>query len=150
MCAAFADADGRRPRILVAKMGQDGHDRGQKVIASAFADLGFDVDIGPLFATPDEAARQAVENDVHIIGVSSLAAGHLTLVPDLTAALRKEGRDDIMIVVGGVIPPSDYDILFKEGAKAVFGPGTNIPVAAADLLDKLNTQMGYGPKVAAE
>ena len=150
MCAAFADADGRRPRILVAKMGQDGHDRGQKVIASAFADLGFDVDIGPLFATPDEAARQAVENDVHIIGVSSLAAGHLTLVPDLTAALRKEGRDDIMIVVGGVIPPSDYDILFKEGAKAVFGPGTNIPVAAADLLDKLNVQMGYGPKVAAE
>ena len=150
MCAAFADADGRRPRILVAKMGQDGHDRGQKVIASAFADLGFDVDIGPLFATPDEAARQAVENDVHIIGVSSLAAGHLTLVPDLTAALREEGRDDIMIVVGGVIPPSDYDILFKEGAKAVFGPGTNIPVAAADLLDKLNAQMGYGPKVAAE
>ena len=150
MCAAFADADGRRPRILVAKMGQDGHDRGQKVIASAFADLGFDVDIGPLFATPDEAARQAVENDVHIIGVSSLAAGHLTLVPDLTEALRKEGRDDIMIVVGGVIPPSDYDILFKEGAKAVFGPGTNIPVAAADLLDKLNARMGYGPKVAAE
>jgi methylmalonyl-CoA mutase len=150
MCEAFAASDGRRPRILVAKMGQDGHDRGQKVIASAFADLGFDVDIGPLFATPDEAARQAVENDVHIIGVSSLAAGHLTLVPDLTAALRKEGRDDIMIVVGGVIPPSDYDILFKEGAKAVFGPGTNIPVAAADLLDKLNAQMGYGPKAAAE
>jgi methylmalonyl-CoA mutase len=150
MCAAFADSDGRRPRILVAKMGQDGHDRGQKVIASAFADLGFDVDIGPLFATPDEAARQAVENDVHIIGVSSLAAGHLTLVPDLTAALRKEGRDDIMIVVGGVIPPSDYDALFKAGAKAVFGPGTNIPVAAADLLEKLNAQMGYGPRVAAE
>jgi methylmalonyl-CoA mutase len=150
MCEAFAAADGRRPRILVAKMGQDGHDRGQKVIASAFADLGFDVDIGPLFATPDEAARQAVENDVHIIGVSSLAAGHLTLVPDLTAALRKEGRDDIMIVVGGVIPPSDYDTLFKAGAKAVFGPGTNIPRAAADLLDKLNAQMGYGPKVAAE
>ena len=150
MCEAFAARDGRRPRILVAKMGQDGHDRGQKVIASAFADLGFDVDIGPLFATPDEAARQAVENDVHIIGVSSLAAGHLTLVPDLTEALRKEGRDDIMIVVGGVIPPSDYDALFKEGAKAVFGPGTNIPTAAADLLDKLNAQMGYGPKVAAE
>jgi methylmalonyl-CoA mutase len=150
MCADFAAVDGRRPRILVAKMGQDGHDRGQKVIASAFADLGFDVDIGPLFATPDEAARQAVENDVHIIGISSLAAGHLTLVPDLTAALRKEGRDDIMIVVGGVIPPSDYDTLFKAGAKAVFGPGTNIPVAAADLLDKLNAQMGYGPKVAAE
>ncbi len=150
MCAAFEKQDGRRPRILVAKMGQDGHDRGQKVIASAFADLGFDVDIGPLFATPDEAARQAVENDVHIIGVSSLAAGHLTLVPDLTAALEKEGRPDIMIVVGGVIPPSDYDALFKSGAKAVFGPGTNIPVAAADLIDKLNAQMGYAPKAAAE
>ncbi len=127
MCAAFEAADGRRPRILVAKMGQDGHDRGQKVIASAFADLGFDVDIGPLFATPDEAARQAVENDVHIIGVSSLAAGHLTLVPDLVAALEKEGRGDIMIVVGGVIPPSDYDALFKAGAKAVFGPGHQHP-----------------------
>ena len=150
MCAAFEKADGRRPRILVAKMGQDGHDRGQKVIASAFADLGFDVDIGPLFATPDEAARQAVENDVHIVGVSSLAAGHLTLVPDLTAALEKEGRGDIMIVVGGVIPPSDYDALSKAGAKAVFGPGTNIPVAAADLLDKLNAQMGCGPRAAAE
>jgi methylmalonyl-CoA mutase len=150
MCAAFEKQDGRRPRILVAKMGQDGHDRGQKVIASAFADLGFDVDIGPLFATPDEAARQAVENDVHIIGVSSLAAGHLTLVPDLTAALEKEGRPDIMIVVGGVIPPSDYDELFKSGAKAVFGPGTSIPTAAANLIDKLNAQMGYAPRVAAE
>ena len=150
MCAAFEAADGRRPRILVAKMGQDGHDRGQKVIASAFADLGFDVDLGPLFATPDEAARQAVENDVHIVGVSSLAAGHLTLVPDLMAALDKEGRADIMIVVGGVIPPSDYDALYKAGATAVFGPGTNIPAAAADLLDKLNAKMGYGPRVAAE
>jgi methylmalonyl-CoA mutase len=150
MCAAFEAADGRRPRILVAKMGQDGHDRGQKVIASAFADLGFDVDLGPLFATPDEAARQAVENDVHIIGVSSLAAGHLTLVPDLVAALDKEGRGDIMIVVGGVIPPSDYDALHKAGATAVFGPGTIIPAAAADLLDKLNVKMGYGPRVAAE
>jgi methylmalonyl-CoA mutase len=150
MCAAFEQADGRRPRILIAKMGQDGHDRGQKVIASAFADLGFDVDIGPLFATPDEAARQAVENDVHVIGVSSLAAGHLTLVPDLVAALEKEGRGDIMIVVGGVIPPSDYDALFKAGAQAVFGPGTNIPVAAADLIEKLNVQLGYGPKAAAE
>jgi methylmalonyl-CoA mutase len=150
MCEEFAKNDGRRPRILVAKMGQDGHDRGQKVIASAFADLGFDVDIGPLFATPDEAARQAVENDVHIVGVSSLAAGHLTLVPDLTAALQKEGRGDIMIVVGGVIPPSDYPALFAAGAKAVFGPGTNIPRAAADLLDKLNAQLGYSPKVAAE
>jgi methylmalonyl-CoA mutase len=150
MCAAFEAADGRRPRILVCKMGQDGHDRGQKVIASAFADLGFDVDIGPLFATPEEAARQAVENDVHIIGVSSLAAGHLTLVPDLVAALEKEGRGDIMIVVGGVIPPSDYDALYKAGAKAVFGPGTNIPRAAADLLGKLNAELGYGPRVAAE
>jgi methylmalonyl-CoA mutase len=150
MCAAFEAADGRRPRILVAKMGQDGHDRGQKVIASAFADLGFDVDLGPLFATPDEAARQAVENDVHIIGVSSLAAGHLTLVPDLVAALEKDGRADIMIVVGGVIPPSDYDALYKAGATAVFGPGTNIPAAAADLLDKLNAKMGYAPRVAAE
>jgi len=150
MCAAFEAADGRRPRILVAKMGQDGHDRGQKVIASAFADLGFEVDLGPLFATPDEAARQAVENDVHIIGVSSLAAGHLTLVPDLVAALEKDGRADVMIVVGGVIPPSDYDALYKAGATAVFGPGTNIPAAAADLLDKLNAKMGYGPRVAAE
>ena len=150
LCAAFEAADGRRPRILVAKMGQDGHDRGQKVIASAFADLGFDVDLGPLFATPDEAARQAVENDVHIVGVSSLAAGHLTLVPDLVAALEKEGRADIMIVVGGVIPPSDYEALHKAGATAVFGPGTNIPAAAADLLDKLNAKMGYGPRVAAE
>jgi len=150
MCAAFEKNDGRRPRILVAKMGQDGHDRGQKVIASAFADLGFDVDIGPLFATPDEAARQAVENDVHILGVSSLAASHLTLVPELVAALEKEGRGDIMIVVGGVIPPADYDALFTAGAKAVFGPGTNIPVAAADLLAKLNAEMGYAPKAAAE
>ncbi|MEQ1577590.1 MAG: methylmalonyl-CoA mutase [Hyphomicrobium sp.] len=140
---AFEKNDGRRPRILIAKMGQDGHDRGQKVIATAFADLGFDVDIGPLFATPEEAARQAVENDVHVIGVSSLAAGHLTLVPDLKAALAKEGRNDIMIVVGGVIPPGDYDALFAAGAKAVFGPGTNIPVAAADLIGKLNAQLGY-------
>jgi methylmalonyl-CoA mutase len=145
----FEKNDGRRPRILIAKMGQDGHDRGQKVIATAFADLGFDVDIGPLFATPDEAARQAVENDVHIIGVSSLAAGHLTLVPDLKAALAKEGRDDIMVVVGGVIPPGDYDALYASGAKAVFGPGTNIPEAAADLIHKLNVQLGY-EKQAAE
>ena len=150
LCQAFEDNDGRRPRILVAKMGQDGHDRGQKVIASAFADLGFDVDIGPLFATPEEAARQAVENDVHIIGVSSLAAGHLTLVPELTAALEKEGRGDIMIVVGGVIPPADYEALIAAGAQAVFGPGTNIPRAAADLIGKLNAHLGYGPRVAAE
>ncbi|HEY8246037.1 MAG TPA: methylmalonyl-CoA mutase [Hyphomicrobium sp.] len=147
---AFDKNEGRRPRILIAKMGQDGHDRGQKVIASAFADLGFDVDIGPLFATPDEAARQAVENDVHIIGVSSLAAGHLTLVPDLKEALEKEGRADIMIVVGGVIPPSDYPALFAAGAEAVFGPGTNIPEAAADLVNKLNVKLGHAGKAAAE
>ena len=143
MAAAFEKAEGRRPRILVAKMGQDGHDRGQKVIASAFADLGFDVDIGPLFATPDEVARMAVENDVHIVGASSLAAGHLTLVPDLKAALRAQGGDDIMVVVGGVIPPEDYDTLIKAGATAVFGPGTNIPQAAAELIDKLNERMGH-------
>jgi methylmalonyl-CoA mutase len=146
----FEKNEGRRPRILIAKMGQDGHDRGQKVIATAFADLGFDVDIGPLFATPDEAARQAVENDVHIIGVSSLAAGHLTLVPELKAALAAEGRDDIMIVVGGVIPPADYAELYASGAKAIFGPGTNIPMAAIDLLAKLNAQLGHAEKVAAE
>ena len=142
--AEFEKNDGRRPRILVAKMGQDGHDRGQKVIASAFADLGFDVDIGPLFATPDEAARMAVENDVHIIGASSLAAGHLTLVPDLKAALDKEDRGDIMIVVGGVIPQADYPALYAAGATAVFGPGTNIPQAAAELIDRLNEKLGYG------
>ncbi|MGE5266765.1 MAG: methylmalonyl-CoA mutase [Deltaproteobacteria bacterium] len=145
----FETNDGRRPRILIAKLGQDGHDRGQKVIATAFADLGFDVDIGPLFATAGEAARQAVENDVHVVGVSSLAAGHLTLVPELREALAKEGREDIMIVVGGVIPPDDYEALFKSGAKAVFGPGTNIPLAAADLIVKLNEQLGYS-KLAAE
>ncbi len=146
----FEANDGRRPRILIAKIGQDGHDRGQKVIATAFADLGFDVDIGPLFSTPDEVARQAVENDVHIVGVSSLAAGHLTLVPDLRAALEKEGRGDIMIVVGGVIPPADYDALFKAGAKAVFGPGTNIATAATDLIGKLNAALGYRGAEAAE
>jgi methylmalonyl-CoA mutase len=146
---AFEKSDGRRPRILVAKIGQDGHDRGQKVIASAFADLGFDVDIGPLFSTPEEVARQAVENDVHVVGVSSLAAGHLTLVPELRAALEKEGRGDIMIVVGGVVPPGDYDALFAAGAKAVFGPGTNIAQAAADLVHKLNAQLGYAEGVQA-
>ncbi|HRD76593.1 MAG TPA: methylmalonyl-CoA mutase family protein, partial [Hyphomicrobiaceae bacterium] len=150
MVKAFETNDGRRPRILIAKIGQDGHDRGQKVIATAFADLGFDVDIGPLFSTPDEVARQAVENDVHVIGVSSLAAGHLTLVPELKAALDKEGRGDILIVVGGVIPPADYDALLAAGAKAVFGPGTNIPAAAADLIAKLNAALGYQPKAAAE
>ncbi|MCO5092531.1 methylmalonyl-CoA mutase [Bosea sp. (in: a-proteobacteria)] len=150
MCQAFEEADGRRPRILVAKMGQDGHDRGQKVIASAFADLGFDVDIGPLFATPDEAARQAVENDVHIVGVSSLAAGHLTLVPELKAALASAGRPDIMIVVGGVIPPQDFDALIKAGASAIFPPGTVIANAAEKLIQELNERLGYAQQTAAE
>jgi len=137
MVRAFEENDGRRPRILIAKMGQDGHDRGQKVIATAFADLGFDVDIGPLFQTPAEVARQAVENDVHIVGASSLAAGHLTLVPELRKALAEQGREDIMIVVGGVIPPRDYDELYEAGAAAIFPPGTVIAEAAKDLLAKL-------------
>ena len=145
---SFETEHGRRPRILVAKMGQDGHDRGQKVIASAFADLGFDVDIGPLFQTPEEAARQAVENDVHIVGVSSLAAGHLTLVPALREALEDQGRSDIMIVIGGVIPPQDYPALYEAGAKAIFGPGTPIAEAAIDLLKKLGASAGA--KQAAE
>ncbi len=149
MCEAFEKDDGRRPRIIVAKVGQDGHDRGQKVIASAFADLGFDVDIGALFATPAEVARQAVENDVHIVGVSSLAAGHLTLVPELRQELEKQGRPDILVVAGGVIPPDDYPALYKAGAIAIFGPGTNIADAAADLLGKLNAHLGY-VKQAAE
>ena len=140
---AFEDAEGRRPRILVAKIGQDGHDRGQKVIASAFADVGFDVDIGPLFATADEAARQAVENDVHILGLSSLAAAHLTAVPELKAALKKQGRDDIMIIIGGVVPPQDYDALYKAGAEAIFPPGTVIADAAEELIHKLNARLGH-------
>ncbi|MFN3670973.1 MAG: methylmalonyl-CoA mutase [Bosea sp. (in: a-proteobacteria)] len=150
MTQAFEEADGRRPRILVAKMGQDGHDRGQKVIASAFADLGFDVDIGPLFATPDEAARQAVENDVHIVGVSSLAASHLTLVPELKGALARAGRPDIMIVVGGVIPPQDFAALVEAGASAIFPPGTVIADAAEKLLIELNGRLGYAQRTAAE
>ena len=145
---AFETDEGRRPRILVAKIGQDGHDRGQKVIATAFADLGFDVDIGPLFATPAEAARQAVENDVHILGVSSLAAAHLTLVPELKAALVKEGRPDIMIVVGGVVPPQDYAELERAGAEAIFPPGTVIAGAAEELIGKLNARLGHGRQAA--
>jgi methylmalonyl-CoA mutase len=144
----FEHDEGRRPRILVAKIGQDGHDRGQKVIASAFADLGFDVDIGPLFATSAEAARQAVENDVHIVGVSSLAAAHLTAVPELKAELEKQGRPDIMIVVGGVVPPQDWDAVKAAGAEAVFPPGTVIADAAEDLIAKLNKRLGYGQKAA--
>jgi methylmalonyl-CoA mutase len=147
--AEFEENEGRRPRILVAKIGQDGHDRGQKVIASAFADLGFDVDIGPLFAMPVEAARQAVENDVHILGISSLAGAHLTLVPELKAELERHGRGDIMIVVGGVVPPQDYAELKAAGAEAIFPPGTVIAEAAEALLDTLNKRLGHG-RAAAE
>jgi methylmalonyl-CoA mutase len=148
LVAAFEENEGRRPRILVAKIGQDGHDRGQKVIASAFADLGFDVDIGPLFATPAEAARQAVENDVHILGISSLAAAHLTLVPQLKADLESQGRGDIMIVVGGVVPPQDCDALRRAGAEAIFPPGTVITDAAEALLTRLNTRLGHARNAA--
>jgi methylmalonyl-CoA mutase len=133
----FAELEGRRPRIMIAKMGQDGHDRGAKVVATGYADVGFDVDIGPLFQTPEEAAKQAVENDVHILGVSSLAAGHKTLVPQVIEALKKFGRDDIMVIVGGVIPHQDYDFLFDAGAVAVFGPGTKISDAAIQILEIL-------------
>ncbi|MGN2637360.1 methylmalonyl-CoA mutase [Nocardia takedensis] len=140
----FAEAEGRRPRILVAKMGQDGHDRGQKVIATAFADLGFDVDVGPLFQTPEEVARQAADNDVHVVGVSSLAAGHLTLVPALRQALADVGRPDIMVIVGGVIPPGDFEELYQAGAAAIFPPGTVIADAAIDLLKKLGAALGHG------
>ncbi len=148
LVSEFETNEGRRPRILVAKIGQDGHDRGQKVIASAFADLGFDVDIGPLFATAAEAARQAVENDVHVVGVSSLAAAHLTAVPELKAELEKQGRGDIMIVVGGVVPPQDWDAVRKAGAEAIFPPGTVIAEAAEDLIRKLNQRLGHGQKAA--
>ena len=130
----FAENHGRRPRMLVVKMGQDGHDRGAKVIATAFADLGFDVDVGPMFQTPEEAAQQAIENDVHIVGVSSQAAGHKTLVPQLIASLKAQGAEDIIVICGGVIPPKDYDQLRAEGVAAIFGPGTNIPVAAEEVL----------------
>ncbi|MDX2199460.1 MAG: methylmalonyl-CoA mutase [Phycisphaerae bacterium] len=147
--ARFAEREGRRPRILVAKMGQDGHDRGQKVVASAYADFGFDVDIGPLFQTPEEVARQAVENDVHLVGVSSLAAGHLTLVPALVKELASAGRPDICVVVGGVIPPQDYQRLFDSGVAAIFGPGTVISDAAMRVLDALESKPGSGGRRSA-
>ncbi|MBM3608052.1 MAG: methylmalonyl-CoA mutase [Alphaproteobacteria bacterium] len=150
MTQAFAENDGRKPRVLVAKVGQDGHDRGQKVIASAFSDLGFDIDVGPLFATPEEAARQAVENNAHAVGVSSLAAGHLTLVPELRDALAKLGRADIMIVAGGVIPPQDFKALHEAGVAAIFPPGTSVTDAAEQLLEQLNARLGYAQKPAAE
>jgi methylmalonyl-CoA mutase len=143
MADAFAEAEGRRPRILVAKMGQDGHDRGQKVIATAFADLGFDVDVGPLFQTPEEVARQAVEADVHVVGVSSLAAGHMTLVPALQESLRELGADDVLVVVGGVIPPDDVPALKEMGAAAVFLPGTVVAEAAQELLRTLSSRLGH-------
>ncbi|MFH1000214.1 MAG: methylmalonyl-CoA mutase family protein, partial [Bacteroidota bacterium] len=133
----FAEKEGRRPRIMIAKMGQDGHDRGAKVVATGYADIGFDVDIGPLFQTPAEAARQAIENDVHILGVSSLAAGHKTLVPKVIEELKKQGREDIMVIVGGVIPPQDYQFLYDAGAVAIFGPGTVVSDAAIKLLNLL-------------
>ena len=145
----FAEAEGRRPRILVAKMGQDGHDRGQKVISTGFADIGFDVDVGPLFQTPEEVAQQAADADVHIVGVSSLAAGHLTLVPALREALASVGRPDIMVVVGGVIPPGDFDELYAAGAAAIFPPGTVLADAAVGLLTKLADQLGHD-SVAAD
>ena len=142
----FEENEGRRPRIYIAKMGQDGHDRGAKVVATAYADLGFDVDIGPLFQTPAEAARQAVENDVHIVGMSSLAAGHKTLLPQLVEELRKLGREDIMIIAGGVIPAQDYDFLYENGASLIFGPGTIITVSAEKMIKELNRRLGYGEK----
>ena len=138
----FAEIDGRRPRILIAKIGQDGHDRGAKVIATSFADIGFDVDIGPLFQTPEEVAKQAVENDVHIIGVSSLAGGHKTLVPNLIKELKKYDCDDKMIVVGGVIPKKDYNFLFDKGVTCIFGPGSNIGESACDILESLINSHG--------
>jgi methylmalonyl-CoA mutase len=148
MANAFEQQNGRRPRILVAKMGQDGHDRGAKVIATSFADIGFDVDMGPLFQTPEEVARQAMENDVHLVGVSSLAAGHKTLVPQLIAALKELGREDIMVIAGGVIPQQDYEFLFNEGCAAVFGPGTVIAEAAMDILALMGINRPEAPSNA--
>jgi methylmalonyl-CoA mutase len=148
MVKAFKDADGRAPKIMIAKMGQDGHDRGQKVVASAFADLGFEVDIGPLFQTPEEAAAQAVEHNAHVVGASSLAAGHLTLAPELIDALKAAGRADIMTVIGGVIPPQDHQALYDAGVEAIFVPGTVIAEAAIELLDKLNARLGYAQRAA--
>jgi methylmalonyl-CoA mutase len=135
--AAFAEAQGRRPRVMIAKLGQDGHDRGAKVVATAFADLGFDVDMGPLFQTAEECARQAIENDVHAVGVSTLAAGHKTLVPAIIASLRQQGADDIIVFVGGVIPKQDYDFLYEAGVKGIYGPGTPIPASAKDVLEQI-------------
>jgi methylmalonyl-CoA mutase len=140
--AAFGEAHGRRPRVMIAKLGQDGHDRGAKVVATAFADLGYDVDMGPLFQTPEECARQAIENDVHAVGVSTLAAGHKTLVPAIIAELKKQGADDIIVFVGGVIPQQDYDFLYAQGVKGIYGPGTPIPDSARDVLKHIREAVG--------
>jgi methylmalonyl-CoA mutase len=137
LCAAFAKKEGRQPRIMIAKMGQDGHDRGAKVVATGYADIGFDVDMGPLFQTPEEAAKDAVENDVHVLGVSSLAAGHKTLVPAVMAELKKLGREDIMVIAGGVIPAQDYKFLYDAGVVGIFGPGTSVSKAAVQILEIL-------------
>merc|ERR1711881_56587 len=138
---SFEAKEGRRPRIMVSKMGQDGHDRGAKVIATGFADLGFDVDVGPMFQTPAEVAQQAVDADVHVVGVSTLAAGHKTLVPQLVEQLKICGREDILVICGGVIPPQDYEFLYENGSTAVYGPGTRIPAAAAELIGKIEQHL---------
>jgi methylmalonyl-CoA mutase len=138
----FARAQGRRPRVMISKLGQDGHDRGAKVVATAFADLGFDVDMGPLFQTPEECARQAIENDVHAVGVSTLAAGHKTLVPAIIAELKKQGANDIIVFVGGVVPRQDYDFLYEAGVKGIYGPGTPIPASAKDVLEQIKKALG--------
>jgi len=138
MTDEFAEREGRRPRIMIAKMGQDGHDRGAKVVATAYADMGFDVDMGPLFQTPEETAKQAIENDVHVIGMSSLAAGHKTLLPQLVEEMKKQGREDIIVICGGVIPAQDYEFLFEHGASAIFGPGTKIPEAGEKIMELIN------------
>jgi methylmalonyl-CoA mutase len=138
----FADKHGRHPRILVAKLGQDGHDRGQKVIATGFADLGFDVDIGPLFQTPEEVARQAIDADVHVVGISTQAAGHKTLIPQLIEQLKAQGAGSVLVVCGGVIPPQDYEFLQQVGVTAVFGPGTKIPAAALEVIEKIDRSLG--------
>jgi methylmalonyl-CoA mutase len=139
--AAFAEEQGRRPRVMIAKLGQDGHDRGAKVVATAFADLGYDVDMGPLFQTAEECARQAIENDVHAVGVSTLAAGHKTLVPAIIQALKAQGADDIIVFVGGVIPRQDYDLLYEAGVKGIYGPGTPIPASAKDVLEQIKAHL---------
>ena len=137
LAARFAEKEGRQPRIMIAKMGQDGHDRGAKVVSTGYADIGFDVDIGPLFQTPAEAAKQAVENDVHVLGISSLAAGHKTLIPQVIDELKKLGREDILVIAGGVIPPQDYKFLYDAGVAAIFGPGTSVAKAAKQILEIL-------------